>query len=349
MTDVSVATETGATQQGEKHTLAMYWAASCGGCEISTLNIGSHILDVDAAFDIVFLPCIADFKYEHVRAYDDGYIDLCLFNGAVRNEENEEMAKLLRRKSKVLVAFGSCASSGCIPALSNLTTREETFRAVFLDNPSTENPDGVLPQPVTIVPEGEVHIPAFYETVKALDQVVDVDYYIPGCPPEAEQIWAVLETVVKALNNGAELPPPGSVLGAGNVALCDECTRTKNVKKVERFYRPFEKVPDPDLCLLEQGLMCMGPATRNGCGARCPQVGIGCRGCYGPVDGVVDQGAQMLSALASVIEVGDPHTEEHELEREIDAVLATIADPAGTFYRFGLAHSLLRRAKANGH
>jgi F420-non-reducing hydrogenase small subunit len=112
----------------EKPKLAMYWAASCGGCEISVLNIGDKILTVDEVFDIAFFPCIADFKYKDVENYPDGYIDVCLFNGAIRNSENEEMAHLLRKKSKVLVAYGSCAYEGCIPALSNLTTAEATLR-----------------------------------------------------------------------------------------------------------------------------------------------------------------------------------------------------------------------------
>jgi F420-non-reducing hydrogenase small subunit len=330
---------------GGKPRLAMYWSASCGGCEISTLNIGAHILDVDAAFDIVFFPCIADFKYEDVRGYEDGYIDLCLFNGAIRNSENEEMAHLLRKKAKVLVAFGACAHLGAIPALSNLTTREEVLRAVYLDNPSTENAGGVLPQETTETPEGELHIPAFYDTVRALDQVVDVDYYIPGCPPEAEQVWAVLETVISALQDGRGLPPKGSILGAGTVALCEECARTKELRPVERFYRPHELTPDPNVCLLEQGLICCGPATRSGCGARCPSVGIGCRGCYGPLDGVEDQGVRILSALASVADVGEAHAGEEVLEREIEALMDTLPDPAGTFYRFSLAHSLLRAAR----
>ena len=246
-----------------------------------------------------------------------------------------------------MVAFGSCAYEGCIPALSNLTSKEATLKAAYLDNPSTENPDGVLPQETTTVPEGEVQIPRFYRTVRALDQVVDVDYIIPGCPPEPHQIWAVLQVVVDALSNGTALPPPGSILGADTVALCEECTRAKDVKQVDRFYRPFEKVPDPDVCLLEQGLLCMGPATRAGCGARCPSVGMGCRGCYGPLDGVDDQGMRMLTAIASVLEVGDAHADEHELERQINEAMATIPDPAGTFYRFSMAHSVLRRARVS--
>ncbi|MCP4166673.1 MAG: hypothetical protein GY759_12380 [Chloroflexi bacterium] len=115
----------------EKPKLAMYWASSCGGCEISTLNIGEHILAVDATFDLAFFPCIADFKVKDVEGYEDGFIDVCLFNGAIRNSENEEMAKLLRRKSKVLVAFGSCAYEGCIPARSNLTSKQATLNTVY--------------------------------------------------------------------------------------------------------------------------------------------------------------------------------------------------------------------------
>ena len=331
-----------------KPKFAMYWAASCGGCEISTLNIGDKILAVDAAFDVAFWPCAADFKVKDVEGYPDGYIDLCLFNGAIRNSENEEMAHLLRRKSKVLVAFGSCASEGCIPGLSNLTTAEATFRAVYTDCPSSDNPKGVLPRPVTRVPEGEIHIPVFYERVKSLDQVVPVDYIMPGCPPESEQIAAVMEAII----SGAELPPPGgAIIGAGSVAVCEECPRQKNVKQIERFYRPHEITPDPDICLLEQGIVCMGIATRSGCGALCPRVNMRCEGCYGPLDGVVDQGANMVAAIASVVQAGGgplAGIDEAELAHQIGAVMDTLVDPAGTFYRFNMAHSLLARARTNG-
>jgi F420-non-reducing hydrogenase small subunit len=332
-----------------KPKFGMYWAASCGGCEIAVLNIHEHILDVDAIFDVAFWPVAADFKYADVRNYPDGYIDLCLFNGAIRNSENEEMAHLLRKKSKVLVAFGSCAYEGCIPALSNLTDREATLRTVYLDSVSLDNPQGILPQVSTQVPEGELTLPAFYHTVKSLDQVVPVDYYIPGCPPEPHQIWAVLEVVVNGLLHGAPLPPAGAVVGAGSMAVCEECQREKNVKKIERFFRPYDILPQPGLCLLEQGIVCMGPATRSGCGALCPQVGMGCRGCYGPVEGVADQGAKMLSAIASVVSTGAAGEDEHEMARRIDAVMDTLADPAGTFYRFSMAHSLLHRVRVNGN
>ncbi len=68
-----------------KPTLAMYWSASCGGCEIAVLNIHEHILAVDQVFDIAFFPCIADFKRKDVENYPVGHITLCLWNGAIRN------------------------------------------------------------------------------------------------------------------------------------------------------------------------------------------------------------------------------------------------------------------------
>ncbi len=327
-----------------KPKLAVYWAASCGGCDIAILNIHDKLLVVDEVYDLALWPCAADFKYSDVRAYPDGSIDVCLFNGAIRTSENEEVAHLLRAKSKILVAFGSCAHEGCIPGLSNLTSREASLRAAYTDNPSTDNPQGILPQVCTAVPEGQIHLPEFYATVKTLDQTVPVDYTVPGCPPEPPQIWAVLEAVTLALTKGAELPPRGSIIGASQVAVCEECPRTKNVKTIERFVRPHEIVPDPEICLLEQGIVCMGIATRGGCGALCPRVGMRCEGCYGPLD-VEDVGAKMLSAIASVTSVGLPTDGEPELEHTIGEAMATLADPAGTFYRFGMAHSLLRRVR----
>lgn len=319
----------------KKPKLALYWASSCGGCEIAVLALHEKILDVAEAFDIVFWPCVMDFKYEDVEAMGDGEIDVCLFNGAIRNDENAHMAHLLRRKSKVLVAFGACAFGGSMPGLANFTDRDAIFNWVYKESPSTDNPDKVVPEKYVSVPEGELELPGFWRTVKTLVQVVPVDYFLPGCPPEAPQIEAAVTAIVTG-----QLPPPGSVIGP-DVTVCDECSRTKHEKKIKRFYRPQEIIPDPDTCLLEQGLFCAGIATRSGCGALCPQVGMGCRGCYGPNEGVVDHGAKILTGIASVL---DADTAE-----EAEAILDTLPDPAGYFYRFHLPQSLLRRkALGNG-
>ena len=119
----------GSSMNGEpKGKLALYWAASCGGCEIAVLAINEKILDVDALFDIVFWPVAVDAKVHDVEKMADGSIDVCLFNGGIRTSEQEYMARLLRKKSKVLVAFGSCATKGCIPGLANATNRRANLR-----------------------------------------------------------------------------------------------------------------------------------------------------------------------------------------------------------------------------
>ena len=241
-----------------KGKLAIYWAASCGGCEISILGIDTKILDVAAAFDIVFCPCIADGKVRDVEKMADGEIDVCLFNGGVRTSEQEYMAQLLRRKSKVLIAFGAGASEGCTPGLGNWHTKKEIFDNSYSESPSTENPQHVRPQPKTTVAEGDLHLPVFYDTLKTLDQTVPVDYYLPGCPPESDRIWDAIEAIVTG-----QLPPAGSVIGS-HTTVCDFCHRTRSEKKIKEFKRTWEVIPDPDTCLLEQGLICCGVATRAG-------------------------------------------------------------------------------------
>lgn len=313
-----------------KPKVAFYWAASCGGCEIAVLDIGDRILPLSEAVEIVFWPCAIDIKYDDVRAMQDGEIDLCLFNGAIRNSENEEMAKLLRRKSRILVAYGSCAHEGCIPGLANLKTRREILHRNYIEIPSLDNPDGTMPRTRTEVPEGELELPEFYDTVYTLDQVVEVDYYVPGCPPVADQTWAVLEAVLEG-----NLPEKGSVVGAGTKIVCDDCPLEKKETSISGFVRPHEIVPEPGRCLLEQGIYCAGIGTRTGCGALCPSVGMPCRGCYGPPPGVLDQGAKIVSALGSVIDSQDPE--------EVERIMAQIPCPVGLFYRFSLPHSILRR------
>src|SRR5512137_126556 len=99
--------------------LAVYWGAACGGCCVSVLDVHETLLTVIEHAELVFWPIALDTKYADVEAMEDKSIDLCLFNGAVRNSENEHMAHVLRAKSKVLVAYGSCAHMGGIPGLAN--------------------------------------------------------------------------------------------------------------------------------------------------------------------------------------------------------------------------------------
>jgi len=303
------------------------------------VDLNEDLLKVADAVDIVLWPVALDFKRKDVEALASGEIAVSFINGAIRLEEQEEMVKLLREKSGLVVAFGSCAHLGGIPGLANFWDRDTIFQRVYKEAPTVENPEGMTPQLKTAVDVGELTLPEFYDTVKTLDQTIPVDYYLPGCPPPPDLILNAVTAILKG-----ELPEKGAVL-APDKALCDTCPRKDSKPEklsIKEIKRPWEIKIDPEKCFLDQGIICVGPATRSGCGETCIRANMPCRGCFGPVGGVADQGARALSMIASIlgIEEEDKMTEE-DVKRLIDG----IADPAGTFYRFSLPASLLRRKR----
>jgi F420-non-reducing hydrogenase small subunit len=248
--------------------------------------------------------------------------------------EQEEMAHLLRRKSQLVVAHGACAHLGGVPGLANFWDKETIFRTVYQSTPSTANPGGAAPQPETVVDGKTLTLPEFWDTVYPLNAVIDVDYYLPGCAPHRDLILKAVTAILEG-----KLPPKGSVL-APNTSCCDECERNKTKPEklaIKEIKRPYQVLLDPEKCFLAQGVICMGPATRGGCGERCIEANMPCRGCMGPTDQVHDQGAKFLSALASILDSND--------EKEIEHIVDSIDDPAGTFYRFSLPSSLLGRKR----
>ena len=317
-----------------KPKLAFYWASSCGGCEITITELGMRLVDVSELVDIVFWPAAMDFKYDDVKAMQDDEIDICFFNGAIRNSENEEIAHLLRKKSKLMIAFGSCSHLGGIPGLANLFDVETLLERVFDTVPSLDGSRGTRPQLKNKMPEGEIEIPKMYDRVKTLAQTVAVDYFMPGCPPVVDQVWNVFQAILSG-----SLPEKGSVIGAQAKTNCDVCTREKGKSgmRIKEFKRPHMAILDPDKCFLTQGVICLGPATRAGCGLPCINGNMPCRGCYGPPDGVVDQGSKLISAVAALIDTDDPQA--------LREILTGIVDPVGLSYRFGLAESILSDLK----
>lgn len=319
----------------EKPKVAFYWCASCGGCEEAVVDLAEDILKVTAAVDIVFWPVALDFKKKDVEAMEDKSIAVSFINGAVRTSEQKEMAELMRRKSGLVVAFGSCSHLGGIPGLANFWNKEKIFERSYFTTPSTDNPDKVVPLVETTLDDGKVlTLPEFFDTVYALDQVIDVDYYLPGCAPPKHLIMNAVTAILEG-----KLPPKGAILSP-NKSLCDDCDR--NDSKPERLAiteikRPSEILMDPEKCFLAQGVVCMGPATRTGCEERCITANMPCRGCFGPTDQVHDQGAKFLAAFASLLDTDD--------EEEIQKLVDTIPDPAGTFYRFSLPTSILQRRR----
>ncbi|MFH1438852.1 MAG: oxidoreductase [Pseudomonadota bacterium] len=320
-----------------KPKVALYWCASCGGCEETVVDLNENVLKVTEAVDIVFWPVALDFKRKDVEALGRGEIAVAFINGAIRTSEQEEMVKMLREKAGLVVAFGSCAHLGGIPGLANFWDRNHIFERVYGSAPTVINPGKTVPQQVTGEGDGKLYLPEFFDTVKTLDQVIDTDYFLPGCPPTPDLVMQAVTAILEG-----KLPEKGSVL-APEKPLCDSCPRsdTKPVKmSISEIKRPHEVMIDPYKCFLEQGIICLGLATRSGCGEACINANMPCRGCFGPTKEAHDQGAGALSALASLLGV---ENEEKMSGDDIEKLIDGIVDPAGTFYRFSLPASTLGR------
>jgi F420-non-reducing hydrogenase small subunit len=324
----------------ERVKVAFYWCASCGGCEEAVVDLAEKILDVVNLVDIVFWPVAMDFKLEDVEKMPDNSITVSFINGGIRLSEHEKVVKLLRQKSKLVVAYGACSSWGGIPGLANLYTREEILERAYFTTPTTYNPDKIIPGSKTEVEiDGtKIEVPVFLTSLRPLDEIIDVDYYIPGCPPTPNVTWKALETLLSG-----NLPPKGSVLGANDRSLCDECplnkTKPENVL-IKEFRRVVNFSPEPNKCLLVQGLPCLGPVTRGGCGALCIKANMPCTGCFGPLSGVRDYGGKAISYLASILDLDN----EEDIKRE----LSKIIDITGLVYKYYLPKSALKGKVGGG-
>jgi len=317
-----------------KPKVAICWLGSCGGCDEAVVDMNEVLLRVANAIDLVLWPVALDFKYHHVRDMKDGEILLSIVNGHVRNSEQEEIAKLLREKSRLVLAFGACACFGGTPGLANLTTKDDIFNWVYRDAPTVVNPKGNYPQTITNINGKELTLPEFYDQVYALNQIIDVDYYLPGCPPPPYLIMNAISAVIDD-----KLPPKGSTL-APHRALCDTCKRNKTkpdrlvIQDIRRIHRVDA---DPDICFLAQGIICLGPVIRSGCGESCININLPCRGCFGPVDGVADSGAKFVSSLSAILDA--------ENEGQLARITDELVDPVGYLYRFSLPVATLKERR----
>lgn len=277
----------------------------CFGCHIALLDLHEDLLDILSSIDIVRSPL------NDIKEIPD--VDIGIVDGCVANEENLKVARKFREKSKKVVAFGTCACLGGVPGLRNLFRVEDVLKRGYIETESTV--DGKIPS--------SEEIPELLPYVKALSQVIAVDYTLPGCPPTPHRI----KEFFTAILNGQE-----PVLPKKN--LCHECTRKHKEMYIPRREFITDSVHsimeldriDEDLCFLEQGVLCMGPATREGCDSRCVKGNTPCRGCMGPTDDAMEQGAKMINALATILPAGG---------------LMFLEDVVGVGYRYALPMSII--------
>jgi F420-non-reducing hydrogenase small subunit len=311
-------------------TIALYWCAGCGGCEESVFDMADDLVNLYQNTRIVFWPAALDARYQDVEALADGEIDVTLINGAIRLDDHVRMARLLRKKSKSIIAHGACAQTGGVIGLGNFFSSGQLLDYAYRQVPSMASPAGPLPGQNNGTSKPDADLPGLLPAVLPLARVVGVDAVIPGCPPKAETMIQVFDAII-----AGQLPPPGTVY-ADRKALCHSCPRmdTKPEKiDIRRFKRLHETVWDPERCFLPQGLICLGPVTRGGCDARCISANMPCRGCFGPTECMDDFGAGAMTLIAALM-AGDD-------ESDLKALIESIPDPAGLFYRYSLAASVL--------
>ncbi|MBU0994284.1 MAG: F420-nonreducing hydrogenase [Proteobacteria bacterium] len=320
----------------DKIKFAFLLTGGCAGCEMSLVDLSESLVDVLDHLEVVFwAPTVADVKYKDLEAMPDQSIDLAFVDGMIRLSEHEHMAKVLRSKAKVLVAFGVCASLGGVAGMANLHPRKALFDTAYIDSPSTDNPEGIYPQPKCVVDgKYELTLPEFCDRVRPLTDVVTVDYMVGGCPPHHEFVAKLVTAIVEG-----NLPAKGSWLTGGK-AVCDVCDRNpaneqvnrKTITEVKRVVDGNGVLEEKE-CLLQGGYLCLGAVTQGDCNASCPKVNIPCRGCGGPMPGVTDFGAQALSSIGAIL----------ENEEVAERMVAKYPDMAKMMYRYSLPASLLGR------
>lgn len=274
--------------------VAEEWLATCGGCEVTILDIGEPLLDLLPKLEFVHMPVLMDHKYYgqtgEKTELEIPEADVGIISGSIRNEENQRVAEEIRNKCKTLIAIGSCANFGGIPALGNMYTVQDILDKVYRGTRSTEPGD----TPV-------VDIPPFKDRVYAVTEVVKVDIQLPGCPTTPELVAEALTCLLQ-----------GKPFTLAERSVCDDCPTRREKKAVTKLKRPLEQVefaPGQKLeevrCFMEQGYLCQGPATRSGCGGaekipRCVRAYMPCRGCFGPIRAGANPMVDMMGALSSV-------------------------------------------------
>ena len=239
--------------------------ACCAGCVSSFLNAGDALLEVlSGDFEIVYSPTFVDLK-EIPR------VDLAIVEGGVRTEDDEELVREVRAKSRILVALGICATHGGVTSLGNILSVRKLLERKY---------------PVL----DSSRLPQLKDLMYPISNFVDVDYYVPGCPPMPFLIVHALKSIVS-----------GKTPLRHQSVVCTECNRKIIPAKLDRLYGIYEKEADPEMCLVSQGFICLGSLTRDGCGAPCPRAGFTCFGCRGSADSLMYRSRDMYTLLVKVI------------------------------------------------
>jgi len=230
------------------------WLSDCSGCHIAIIDLHEKLLAVLNEISIQRCPVLTDVKdYPHAT--------LGLISGAIRSEHDRHAAEEMRKSCDVVIAWGSCAVYGGIAGAGNVHTCADIFDSVYVNNKTTIT---------TACPHSD-KISNLEASVTPLDNAIDVDLYLPGCPPHSAFVFDALLAILEGRS-------PRTATGE---SVCARCKRRMEKTEVDRIKKNSEGVPDREQCLLSQGYLCMGSVTLDRCMAPCPQNGVTCTGCAG--------------------------------------------------------------------
>ena len=182
----------------DKAKIGTMWLGGCSGCHLSIADFHESLLDVLELAEFEFSPVLMDTKYDEVPE-----LDVLIVEGGIRNDENRELAEMLNEKAKFIICYGTCACYGGIPGLGNLFTVDELEEEAYINSLSTVNPDKIIPNE---------EVPHLESRVRPLEDVMDIDLMVPGCPPRSD----VVAQAVVALLKGETIELP-------TTNLCEVC------------------------------------------------------------------------------------------------------------------------------
>jgi F420-non-reducing hydrogenase small subunit len=290
---------------GEKIRLNTEWLCDCGGCHVAIVDLHEKILQVVEDIEIQKCPVLTD-----VKDYPEA--DIGILTGSVRTEHDRHAALEMRKKCKTIIAFGTCAVYGGLHGAGLAHSREEIMDYVYKSTPTTKT---------DFIPDSE--ITGLEHTVTPVDEVIDVDLYLPGCPPHAHYIFESLSALVE-----------GRAAKAGQETVCAGCKRVMRKTDVSVISNSQEGIAEDDICFLSQGYICLGSVTLDRCLAPCPNHGIMCTGCAGPT-------MQILSEPNHDIRTEVSERMSKLTNIEYDTIINHIEKSAKTHYAYAMATKMI--------
>lgn len=251
-------------------TLSTEWLSGCSGCHVSVVDLHDKILKVFEQVKLVRCPVLMD-----VKDYPEA--DIGLVEGAIRSDHDRHALEKMRKTCKTLIAFGTCAVFGGVTGAGDVHSPQDIMKTVYKENPSTKPGE----YPSTDIPKMEMG-------VTTIDQVVDVDLYMPGCPPHPIYIFDTISALLE-----------GRAPNIGKMNVCAKCKRVMVKSDVTEIKREHEGIPDDNKCFLSQGYLCLGSVTMDRCLAPCPSSGVICTGCVGPsINIIIEPNRDIRTELA---------------------------------------------------